>query len=330
METVIAEDPNLHARHQLLERRGRLETVIADAPDARPLARLLQEVDEALGRIERGTFGICDVCEGTVEAGRIASDPLLRTCLSCLTAAEQRALERDLDLAGHVQRTLLPPPAFQIDGWEGGYLYQAAGSASGDYVDLLPLDSGELVFLIGDVSGKGLAASLLMTHLHATVRSLIALRLPFDELMDRANRIFYDSVCGNQYATLLSGKAGPGGQIELSNAGHCPPIVLRGTSAVALPPTSVPVGLFANAPFPTTRLTLGIGDSLLLYTDGVTELLDVDGCEFGRDRLFALASRGERASVGDLVATWVAELERFRGDNQLRDDLTLFVLRRRA
>ena len=140
----------------------------------------------------------------------------------------------------------------------------------------------------------------------------------------------YQVESGGQYATLLCGKAGPGGHVELSNAGHCPPIVLSGDTAVALPPTSVPVGLFANAPFPTTRLTLGVGDSLLLYTDGVTELLDATGCEFGRERLVASASRGTRASVGDVVATCVAELERFRGDNQRRDDLTLFMLRRRA
>ena len=287
-------------------------------------------MDEALARVERDAFGICDVCREAVEADRIAADPLIRTCLSCLTAVEQRALERDLDLAGHVQRTLLPPQTFDIDGWEGGYKYRPAGSASGDYVDLLPLESGELLFFIGDVSGKGVAASLLMTHLHATLRSLIALQLPFQELMERVNRIFYGSVGGSQYATLLCGKASPGGVIELSNAGHCPPIVLRKGACVVLPPTSVPVGLFANAPFPTVRLTLGVGESLVLYTDGVTEASDGSGREYGRDRLVAAAADGADLPVTEIVARCVADVDRFRGPNQRPDDLTLFMLRRRA
>jgi sigma-B regulation protein RsbU (phosphoserine phosphatase) len=329
METVLADETVLHARDQLLHRRERLEGVIAKTPEPRTLAELLREVDAALGRIEDGTFGVCEVCHGTVEADRIAVDPLLRTCLTCLSAAEQRALERDLDLAGHVQRTLLPPQVFHVNGWEGGYRYKPAGSASGDYVDLLPLESNELIFLIGDVSGKGLAASLLMTHLHAILRSLVALRLPFQDLMEQANRIFYESMGGNQYVTLLCGKASHGGQIEISNAGHCPPIVLRDGSAAALPPMSVPIGLFAKAPFPTVQLTLDVGESLLLYTDGITEATDAAGREYGRDRLLAAVRSGRESAVAEIVSRCVDEVERFRGDGQ-RDDMTLFMLKRRA
>jgi phosphoserine phosphatase RsbU/P len=330
MEAAVVQDLGIHARHQLLQRRQRLERVIADAPEEASLTRLLEQVDAALGRIEHGTFGVCDVCHGAVEADRIAADPLLRTCLDCLSAAEQRALERDLDLARDLQRTLLPPSSFRADGWEGAYRYEPAGSAGGDYVDLLPLDSGELFFVIGDVSGKGLAASMLMTHLHATLRSLVALQLPFGELMERANRIFFGSVGGQQYATLLAGKASPGGEVELSNAGHCPPILLRESGAATLPPTSVPIGLFANAPFPTERLTLGVGDDLLVYTDGITEAVDASGREYGRDRLAAGALGRRHLAAQDLVSDSLADLAAFRGASPRQDDQTLFVLRRRA
>src|SRR5437588_3208178 len=92
MESAIAFNPDVEARAQLLERRERLERAITGVPDARPFARLLDEVDAALARVERGTFGLCEVCHDTVEPERIAADPLVRACLSCLTAAEQRAL----------------------------------------------------------------------------------------------------------------------------------------------------------------------------------------------------------------------------------------------
>ena len=96
------------------------------------------------------------------------------------------------------------------------------------------------------------------------------------------------------------------------------------------PPTSVPIGLFANAPFPTVRLTLGVGESLLLYTDGVTEAVDATGREYGRDRLVAAAGHGQRFGVKEMVSHCVGDVERYRAANRQPDDLTLFVLRRRA
>ena len=330
MESAIVQPTGLELRNQLLHRRDRLETVISEALDPQPLARLLAEVDATLDRIDRGKFGLCDVCHDPVEGERIHVDPLVRTCLECLSQAEQRALERDLDLAGHVQRTLLPPRTFRIDGWEAGYQYQPAGSASGDYVDLMTLDSGEAVFLVGDVSGKGLASSLLMAHLHAIVRSLIALQLPFAELLERTNRIFYESVGGSQYATLVCGKASRSGEIELSNAGHCPAILVRGDTAAMLPATTVPVGLFASAPFPTMRLTLRPGDALVLYTDGVTETTNSDEEEYGTEKLMAAIGRTGQAAVADVISGCLADLAKFRGEGPRRDDLTLFVLKRRG
>ncbi len=325
---AIQPDTTVHARTELAQRREHLARVIDSSTESQALASLLAEVDAALARIDHGTFGTCETCHGTVEADRIAVDPLARTCLDCLSVAEQRALERDLDLAGRVQRTLLPPAAFQIDGWEGGYRYVPAGSASGDYVDLMPLDTGELLFFVGDVSGKGVAASLLMTHLHAILRSLTALRLPFGELMERANRIFYGSVGGTQHATLVCGRAAPGGDIELANAGHCPPILLRGDEAITLPPTSVPLGLFARAPFPTRRVKLGAGDVLLLYTDGVTEAFDAADCEYGMDRLMRAAT-SHRGAIGGLLDACVTDVDRHRDRASRRDDLTILALRRR-
>ena len=329
METAVLPDPPIVIRAQLLERRQRLERVIPEVPDSGPLVRLLDEVDQALARLDTGTFGACEVCHEAVEPERLASDPLVRTCLGCLSEAQQRALERDLDLAGRVQRLLLPPPLVRVDGWEAAYEYQPAGAASGDYVDLLPLDTGELIFIVGDVSGKGLAASLLMTHLHATIRSLVALRLPFEELLARTNRMFYESVGANQYATLLCGRAEPDGAVTVANAGHCPPVVLGHGRASVLPPTSVPIGLFADVPYPTERITLGRGETLVVYTDGVSEATDPEGREYGAERLIIAAARQPELTPDVLVQSCRTDLDRFRRDAERRDDVTLFALRRK-
>lgn len=328
METAALHESSTVVRTRLLDRRERLARVIPDVPDPHPLVRLLGEVDAALARVDAGMFGICEVCHESVEPERIESDPLVRTCLGCLSEAQQRALERDLDLAGRVQRLLLPPRALRSNGWHAAYEYQPAGAASGDYIDLVPLESGELVFVVGDVSGKGLAASLLMTHLHATIRSLVALKLPFEELLTRTNRMFYDSVAANQYATLLLGKAGCDGAITLANAGHCPPIVLGAGRAATVPPTSVPIGLFADAPFPIEQVALAHGETLIVYTDGVSEAVDPDGHEYGAERLIVAAARQGDLAPCSLVDACVADVDRFRGGAERCDDVTLFALRR--
>src|SRR3989442_219810 len=161
-----------------LEQRGeRLhEALHSPAADA-SLSELLTAVDTALSRIDQGTFGLCETCQDAIEAERLLADPLVRFCLDHLTSAEQRALESDLSLAARIQRALLPKLGLAPAGWDVRYHYQPAGVVSGDYCDLFETDGG-LLFALGDVSGKGVAASMLMSHLHAMFRSLAEAGLP--------------------------------------------------------------------------------------------------------------------------------------------------------
>src|SRR5262249_12363866 len=154
----------------------------------------------------------------------------------------------------------------------------------------------------------------------ATLRTLVAMRLPFAELMERANRLFFSSVGGQQYATLLAGKASPGGDVELANAGHPLPILLRESGAVTIPPTSVPIGLFANAPFATERLTLAVGDDLVVYTDGITEAVDESGREYGSDRLAASVLGHRDLAPPDLVSASMSDVAAFRRGGPRQDD----------
>ena len=156
---------------QLEDRKRRLQEAIALAPRNGSLAGLLHEVDSALDRMNKGTYGLCEECHDPVEQDRLLADPLVRYCLDHLTDKQRAALQRDLDLASEVQRNLLPRANFRGGCWDTSYHYAPLGPVSGDYCDLIPSD-GQLFFVLGDVSGKGVAASMLMTQLHALFRSL--------------------------------------------------------------------------------------------------------------------------------------------------------------
>ena len=314
-------------REQLLDRRRKLETA-AVRRGAGEVTRLLQEVDAALRRLEMGTFGLCETCHDPIEADRLLSDPLTRFCLDHLTAGEQRALEQDLDLASRIQRELLPKADTRLDGWEIAYHYQPAGPVSGDYCDLIRGRGGELYFAVGDVAGKGVAAAMLMSHLSAMLRTLISVGLPLATLMERASRVFCESTLPSHYATLVCGCASASGEVEICNAGHPPPLVIRESGITAIDATGLPIGMFSSEQFSSHVVRLDPGESVLLYSDGLIETQSAAGVEYGIDRLSALAASGARRAPTEVVGACVDDLTRFRGVQSVADDLTVMAIRR--
>src|SRR6267143_331059 len=125
-------------------------------------------------------------------------------------------------------------------------LYEGAGPVSGDYCDAVSGDGGSLYFAIGDVSGKGVTASMLMAHLHATLRALVPLNLPLDQLVTRASSLFCESALPSHFATLVLGRAGRSGDVEICNAGHVPPLVARGREVARIASTGIPIGMFCD------------------------------------------------------------------------------------
>src|SRR5882724_10294638 len=316
-----------YLRTEFEQRRERLhEALHSPAADA-SLSQLLTAVDEALRRIDQGTFGLCETCHDSVEPERLLADPLVRFCLDHLTGAEQRALESDLSLAARIQRALLPKPDLAPDGWKVRYHYQPAGMVSGDYCDLFETDGG-LLFMLGDVSGKGIAASMLMSHLHATFRSLAEGGLPLDRLVEGANRIFCESTTAGQYATIVVGRVARDGSVEFVNAGHLPVLHVHGDGVTPKDSTGVPLGMFCNTRFPVHRLTLAHGDSLFLYTDGLTEARNSAGAEYGLRRIQTLAARQTGIEPAGLISECLGDLLSFQEGMKQMDDLTLLAVRR--
>ncbi len=315
-------------RDQLTERRRRLESVKTAIPEDEQVRRLLRQVDAALARMDKGTFGICESCHDTIESERLVADPLMEYCLDHLTTPQRQALERDLDLAARVLRGLLPPPSQSFPGYEVARHYEGAGPVSGDYCDAVGGADGSLTFAIGDVSGKGVAASMLMAHLHATLRALVPLDLPLDQLVGRASSLFCESALPGHFATLVLGRALRTGDVEICNAGHVPPLVSRGRAVEQIAPGGIPIGMFCDARFAVTRLRLSPGDTILLYTDGVNEARNGADEEYGIDRLTRHLAGGPARTTSDLIAACLHDLNTFRSGAPQGDDVTLMAVRR--
>jgi phosphoserine phosphatase RsbU/P len=312
---------------ELEQRRERLmDATRLNAADT-SLRQLLGSVDAALERVKAGTYGICEACHEAVEADRLLCDPLVRFCLDHLSNEEQRALEKDLVLAAGIQRALLPRPDWSVGGWQARYHYQPANVVSGDYCDLIESNGG-LLFLLGDVAGKGVAASMLMSHLQATFRTLAGQHLPLQQMMDHANRLFCESTTAGQFATMIVGSASPDGQVQYVSAGHLPLLHLSAAGVRSREATGVPLGMFSNSEFHVCELRLAPGDKLLLYTDGLTEMFNAKGDEFGVSGVQALAKRHAAAAPQVVLDACLQEIRNFTANAKQVDDLTLLVLHR--
>ncbi len=314
-------------RQQLLERKERLASGLHLVRDREPLLNLLEEVDAALERMQYGVYGLCEVCHDTIERDRLAADPLIRTCIDHLTPAEQLALERDLDLARRIQTELLPAAAVSTPGWSAFYRYEPAGTVSGDYCDLITTGDDGLYFLVGDVSGKGIAASMLMSHLHAMFRSLITAGLPFERLMDQANRLFCESTLPGIFATLVLGRTSASGDIDICNAGHCPPLRVGANEIGGIEATGIPLGLFCTSSYGVTKIRLDSAEHLLVYTDGLSEARDHLGQEYGTERIVRNLESCRALEPAKKLDKCLEDVTSFRSGKR-HDDLTVMLVQR--
>jgi sigma-B regulation protein RsbU (phosphoserine phosphatase) len=228
----------------------------------------------------------------------------------------------------------LPQKSLTLEQWETQYRYEPVGAVGGDYCEVSLLGDPSngmqsLFFAVGDVAGKGVAASLLMMHLSAIFRSLLLMDLSLAEIVSRANRLFCESTGPAHYATLVCGRTTPNG-IEICNAGHCPPILLfhHGTERAAS--NGLPLGLFSGAQYTVTQYAPREGESLVLYSDGITETENCSGDDFQEERLISCLRARIEHGAHSMVEAVLHDLGHFRGANPASDDVTLLVVRRRG
>jgi sigma-B regulation protein RsbU (phosphoserine phosphatase) len=313
-----------NVREQLLAGRARLSEVLGSHESER-MQSLLEEVDSALHRIDHGQFGICEICQGTVEEDRLRENPLARVCLDCLTPRQQRALEYDLELAAQIQKGLLPASDLSFEGWDIAHHYQPAGLVSGDYCDVIR-ENGHLYFIMADVSGKGVAAAMLASNLRAVFRSLLPLGLSIEEFMLRANRLFRDSALPSQYATTVFGRTSMKGDLELVNVGHVPVLLSSENGIHRFESTCRPLGIFSDNVVCILKGKMLPGDTLVLYTDGISEAANEKDEEYGIDAVVKLLKEHRSRRPEQLVRAVKESLMAFRGRAERMDDETLLAI----
>ena len=255
----------------------------------------------------------------------------LRNLALALEAAERRRLEEELALARRIQMALLPDRLPEVPGWElyGGNI--PSRGVSGDYYEVVTRGEGrECVLMVADVAGKGMAASLLTVSLQALSAGPVEDGLPPDEICARLSRQIYRRTPPEKYATAFLGILETAtGLLRYTNAGHNPPLVLRASgTAEELGSTGVPLGLLPQATYKAGEVTLGPGDVLVLYTDGIAEANDPEGNEYGLERLKKLCLNGAGEACESLARSLEQDLEAFARGVPFADDRTLVLARR--
>jgi serine phosphatase RsbU (regulator of sigma subunit) len=201
----------------------------------------------------------------------------------------------------------------------------------GDYYDFLDLGPGRLGIVIADISGKGIAAALLMANLQANLRSQYAVALEDSHrLLQSVNRLFYENTPEDRFATLFFAEYDDASRcLRYANCGHNPPLLLRANGELQrLGATATVLGVFKDWKCAVEEVSLRPGDVLLIYTDGITEAPDLTGEEFGESRLLEILRSHPQVLVDALLSLILAAVQEFSGANQA-DDLTLLIAQAR-
>src|SRR5436190_2239691 len=239
----------------------------------------------------------------------------------------ERRAAQELAIAKQVQARLFPQTLPPLKTLEYAGICRQARQVGGDYYDFLDLGSERLGFVIGDISGKGIAAALLMANLQANLRSQCAIAVDQPQrLLRSVNQLFCDNTTDGAFATLFFAEYDDGTRrLRYANCGHLPALLLRSDDSLErLESTATVLGVFKKWDCDISETQISAGDVLALYTDGITESFNEAGEEFAEERLVTALCRHRTLSSSDLLTAVVDEVQRFSPREQ-HDDITLIV-----
>ena len=294
--------------------------------------------------VSEKVFGII-YADSPIAEGRFTEDHLkVLTTLASVAAIrvenarlvearfQQERLERELQLAMEIQQRFQPTAPPVVTGYEFQGISFPCYEIGGDYYDFIQREDGRLVIALGDVSGKGTAAALLMSSLHASIHAQTGSHDSLVETISAVNRYLADNIPSNRFVTLFYAELDPeSGALSFLNAGHNPPLIVHAAGTVEqLASGGLPLGIKANAEYREGRTTLQRGDVLVIYSDGVTEAASPSGEEFGPTRLYEVVSRNVDSSAAGIRDRIESALTKFSQGTQAADDITLVIVKRQA
>jgi PAS domain S-box-containing protein len=246
-------------------------------------------------------------------------------------AQERQRIEQELRVARLIQQTLLPKSLPGLPGYDVAAYYQPAREVGGDFYDFFELDDGRLGLIVGDVSGKGVPAALVMAITRTMLRATYRLGSPAPgEILEEVNNVLYPEIPPNMFVTCLAALLDSrSGRLHYANAGHDLPYLRHAEDGVSeeLRARGMPLGLMPNMSYEQKEITLKPGESILLYSDGLVEAHDPRREMFGFPRMQGLV--GAHPGGATLIDFLLAELERFTGEEwEQEDDITLLTLQR--
>jgi sigma-B regulation protein RsbU (phosphoserine phosphatase) len=233
----------------------------------------------------------------------------------------------ELQQAREIQQNLLPKQIPQVAGFEIAGTWEPAKVVGGDYYDVIRLSENKLAICIADVAGKGISAALLMAHVQAAVRAFATESASPSEVCRRLNSVLCTNTATDKFVTLFYGVLDARQQVlRYTNAGHLPPIVTCADGTVVrLENSGALLGVFPEWTYHDSMVQVGAGDTLLLFTDGITEARSDQGEEFGEDRLVSTMLQQRESSAKDLQAHVLQQVKQFC-NSRLSDDATLVVI----
>jgi sigma-B regulation protein RsbU (phosphoserine phosphatase) len=239
-------------------------------------------------------------------------------------------MQQDMNLAKEIQLNLLPSSAPQIVGYQAAGMSIPAKEVGGDYYDFVPLKDGRLAFCLGDVSGKGMPAAMLMSNLQATLRGQTIACTNARECLERSNRLLYHSTDAQKYATLFYGVLNPMDHIlSFANAGHNNPIKVspKGTYE-RLKTIGIPLGFLEEFDFSEHSTPMQPGDILILFSDGISEAMNAQEEEFEEENILNIVKENLKSTPEELIDIIVNAVRKHASDVPQMDDMTLLIIKR--
>jgi serine phosphatase RsbU (regulator of sigma subunit) len=245
---------------------------------------------------------------------------------------ERERFERELNLAREIQQRFQPSSAPNVAGYEMQGISFPCYEIGGDYYDFIERPDGRMVIALGDVSGKGTSAALLMSSLHAAMHAQIPAHKALGDTISAVNRYLAETIPMNRFITLFCAELDPAtGTLSFLNAGHNPPLIAHaGGSMEQLAAGGIPLGIIGDAVYREGRTQLHPGDALVIYSDGVSETQNAAGEEYGPVRLYNTVARYLESTAAGIRDKIEADLTKFAQGTPAGDDITLVIVKRQA